>query len=216
MAIPIEIKKITEETINANGDKKHSDSFLIYINDKNDKWKSTFEVKNREDLLKLRDNINGVLDFSEVSKKLKCSLSEAEYIHNFQLNNRICRNCIFKNIHCIECIEISKISDLEQKLFIALKEMNLDFTAQQKINKEGKIVSEDVDIITIPDFVINTKNKKLCVYVDSFSFENKYSYRNVEEEDAFLLKNNYNVLHFSSEDVKNNIYTVKDIIRKHM
>ena len=38
----------------ANGDKKHTDSFLIYLNDKGDKWKSTFEVKNREDLLRLR------------------------------------------------------------------------------------------------------------------------------------------------------------------
>jgi len=221
--IPISVSRIQQERkfSISNNKKEFIESFLIRIEENSKKWDLT-HISYRKELIKFRNEINDTLGFNEIMKSFNCSIEQAEKISDYQENQEICVNCTQKNNACFDCIFTCQ-SPLEQKLYIALKNENIDSELQRRIRKDGTGYSKlfPVDrstILTLPDFYIESSNKKICIYADGHTYHERTENqalrdRNIDRE---LQNLGYVCLRFTGKEIREGIETVIDTIKKAM
>lgn len=222
--IPIAVNRILKEVYsftNRTQEERLTEEFLIEILEKNQKWNLTYST-NRKELTRLRNEINSALGFNEIVKRFKCSIEEAEKIADYHESEKICDGCNQKNLICFDCIHTCQ-SPLEQRLFVALKNENINSELQRRIRKDGTGYSKDIpvdrtSILTLPDFYIESLNKKLCIYADGHTYHERTEQqalrdRNIDRE---LQNLGFIVLRFTGKEIRETIDKVVNTIKKAM
>lgn len=174
-------------------------------------------------LIKLRDQINELLGFQEIADTFQCSIEDAEKIAKFhRTNKKKCDVCQLKMKACHECVIICQ-SPLERDMLIALKLNGLEPQLQLRINKDGKSYpyTEPVDkdnILTLPDFYLETENTKLCIYADGHTYHERTEYQAKRDRsiDRELQSLGYKVLRFTGKEIRTELDKVIEDIKKHL
>lgn len=224
MAIPIEIKRIKTEnqnSFNEEGRFDQEEEYLIEFEESNAYWKKTY-VSRRYELLKLRETINAALGFTAIAETLDCTMDQAERIYDYQNDEEICENCKQKNKICYDCIYTCQ-SPLEQALFVALENEEIESELQRRINKDGSGYSKDYPvngkkILTLPDFYIESGDKNIAIYADGHTYHERTEDqalrdRNIDRE---LQNLGFVVLRFTGKEIREDMSSVIESIKKVM
>jgi hypothetical protein len=174
-------------------------------------------------IISLRDRINELLGFQEIADTFHCSIEDAEKISKYHNDRRnSCDECQLKMKACHECVIICQ-SPLEQDMLISLKLNELEPQLQLRINKDGKSYpyTEPVDkdnILTLPDFYLETENTKLCIYADGHTYHERTEYQAKRDRsiDRELQSLGYKVLRFTGKEIRTELDKVIEDIKKHL
>jgi len=164
------------------------------------------------------DEITNVLGYKGIMEIYHCSINDARYIKEKNDKNSECKDCDLKMKECYRCCKICE-SPLERNLLKALTRNGITTELQLRINKDNTIshFPEPVDktkILTIPDFFIETNEKKICIYTDGHTYHERTEYQAVRDRsiDRELQNLGYMVLRFTTSEVNQKIdYVVKEI-----
>ena len=169
----------------------------------------------------LFDDISTVLGYKAIIEKFNCTIEDAKNIKN-ELDKSNCRNCDLRMKECYRCCIVCE-SPLEKDLLKALVQNEISVKLQMRINKDGSIshFPEDVDaskILTIPDFYIETENKKICIYTDGHTYHERTEYQAVRDRsiDRDLQNLGYIVLRYTSSEIRQKLEDVIKNIKKTM
>ncbi len=217
--IPITVTKLLREKRTFNNSNQFIESFLIQINDKCQKWDLSY-LSDRKHLIKFRNEINETLGFTLIAKNLKCSVEQAELISNYQETEDICNNCNQKNKICFDCIYTCQ-SPLEQKLFVALKNEDINPKLQWRIQKDGTGYSKDIPvdkntILTVPDFYLESYGKKICIYADGHTYHERTENQALRDRriDRNLQNLGFVCLRFTGKEIRERMDNVVETIKK--
>jgi very-short-patch-repair endonuclease len=219
--IPISIRKLAEtENVRRIGNYTREE-YLIQIVEKQNSWEIS-KIFDREELLTLRNDINDILGLKSASEKLNCSIEEVEKLQKYHKQNKICDNCKYKFIECMTCINVCQ-SPLEQTLFLALRNENINAELQKRINRNGEtfqniIPIDKSNILTIPDFYIESNGKRITIYADGHTYHERTENqalrdRNIDRE---LQNLGFVVLRFTGKEIREKMETVIEIIKKNI
>lgn len=210
--LPIKFQKIK---INDNF-KGERVQYLVSINDKTSYWVQT-SICERDELVKLRDELNNLLSECTTSEILKINEEKASIIDKFHLNEKLCLTCKFKMQACIECV-FTLQSPIERLLFLSMKENNIYFKTQYGINWKGQHVAtfdrsfDDPNynfkgVLTVVDFYIESHGKKLCVYTDGHTYHERTEDQAIHDRtiDRKLQELNFKVLRYTGKEVNESI-----------
>ena len=219
--IPITIRKLVEKENLRTLSNYKREEYLIQINEKQSNWEIS-KIFDRDELITLRNEINIVLGLTSASENLKCSIEEVEKLQDYHKTNNLCKNCEFKYIECLICINICQ-SPLEQALFLALKKEKINAQLQRRVNKNGETFEnvfpiDKTKIMTIPDFYIEIGNKKICIYADGHTYherteEQALRDRNIDRE---LQNLGFIVLRFTGKEIRERMENVIETIKKNI
>ncbi|MBN2771781.1 MAG: DUF559 domain-containing protein [Spirochaetes bacterium] len=216
--VPIRLKKVLEVETRNNKD-LFNEEFIFTIDESQTKWKLSYDC-NRKELVRFRDEINELLGYSSVAKLFKCTLEEAEKIIDYHSTEKICVNCQQKNILCYDCIHTCQ-SPLEQLLYIALTNSNIKSELQKRINKDGTSYGKEQSInwdtiLTIPDFYVESPEKKFCIYADGHTYHERTEYQALRDRkiDRVLQGLGYVVLRYTGKEIREEMDTVIEDIKK--
>lgn len=172
------------------------------------------------DLNTLLDDISFTLGYKPIMEKFKCSLKDAKDIKNEIEKKSVCKNCDLKMVECYRCCKICE-SPLEQDLFKALVKNGINVELQMRINKDNTIshYPEEIDsakILTIPDFYLESDNKKICIYTDGHTYHERTEYQAVRDRsiDRDLQNLGYIVLRYTTSEIKQKLESVVVEIKK--
>ena len=103
----------------------------------------------------------------------------------------------------------------------ALVKNNIEVELQLRINKDNTVshFPEPVDpenILTIPDFYLESDNKKICIYTDGHTYHERTEYQAVRDRsiDRELQNLGYVVLRFTTSEIRNGLSKVIKVIKK--
>lgn len=169
----------------------------------------------------LLDEIETVLGYKPIMEKFFCSVKDAKEIQKcINRNLYDCDTCGLKMRECYRCCKICE-SPLERILFKGLVENGFDVELQLRINKDNTLAHypEPVDpqkILTIPDFYIETEQKKICIYTDGHTYHERTEYQAVRDRsiDRELQNLGYVVLRFTTSEVKQELEKVINCVKK--
>ena len=163
-----------------------------------------------------------VLGFKEIMEAFNCNVKDAKEIKEKNDRNSECRNCDLKMKECYRCCKVCE-SPLEQKLLKALARSNIKTELQLRINKDNTIshFPEPVDpskILTIPDFYVETEDKKICIYTDGHTYHEWTEYQAVRDRniDRELQNLGYVVLRYTTSEINQKIDETVENIKKTM
>jgi len=163
-----------------------------------------------------------VLGYKEIMDTFSCTVKDAREIKEKIDRNRDCRDCDLKMKECYRCCKVCE-SPLEQKLLKALARNNIKTELQLRINKDNSIshFPEPVDpskILTIPDFYVETENKKICIYTDGHTYHERTEYQAVRDRsiDRELQNLGYVVLRYTTSEVNQKLDETVENIKKAM
>lgn len=179
----------------------------------------TLTEKELKNLLK---DISTILGYQEILEKFDCTFVDAEDITKFWGKERRCEICELKMKQCFKCVKVCE-SPLERDLFIKLIVEGFQPELQLRINKDNtqekypQPVNKEL-ILTIPDFYIESENKKVCIYTDGHTYHERNEYqasrdRNIDRE---LQGMGYLVLRFTGKEVRDDINKVFESIKKNL
>lgn len=214
--LPINFQKIKIKDYN----NQETVKYLVTVSDKGTYWEKT-AIVDRDDLIKLRNNLERVLADSTTAEILKVSEEKAEKIDVAHKSDMLCRSCEFKmTYHCDTCL-FTLQSPLERKLFLELRRANVHFQPQYALNWYGQQISINgktygdptnnfKDVLTVVDFYIEKQNTKLCVYTDGHTYherteEQAQRDRNIDRK---LQELGFQVLRYTGKDVNENSYKI--------
>lgn len=170
----------------------------------------------------LLDDITNVLGYKPIMEKFSCTLKDAKDIKHKLDKNSDCRDCDLKMKECYRCCKVCE-SPLEQDLLKALTRNNIDVELQLRINKDNTIshFPEPVDpkkILTLPDFYLETPEKKICIYTDGHSYHERTEYQAVRDRsiDRELQNLGYAVLRYTTSEIRQKLDDVVKNIKKAM
>lgn len=168
--------------------------------------KITNEMSESE-LNTLLDDITKVLGYKEIIEKFDCSVTDAKEIKRTLDWDSDCRDCPLRMKECFRCRIVCE-SPLEKKLLKALVLENVNVELQLRINKDGSIshYPEPVNpetILTLPDFYIETEDKKICIYTDGHTYHERTEYQAVRDRsiDRTLQELGFMVLRFTTSEI---------------
>lgn len=178
------------------------------------------QILSEYDLNTLLDDISFTLGYKPIMEKFKCSLKDAKDIKNEIEKKSVCKNCDLKMVECYRCCKICE-SPLEQDLFKALVKNGINVELQMRINKDNTIshYPEEIDsakILTIPDFYLESDNKKICIYTDGHTYHERTEYQAVRDRsiDRDLQNLGYIVLRYTTSEIKQKLESVVVEIKK--
>lgn len=219
--IPITIRKLAEINNPRRVTNYIREEYLFQIIEKQNNWELS-KIFDREELLTLRNEINEILGLKSASEKMNCSIEEVEKLQDYHKQNQICNNCNYKFIECISCINICQ-SPLEQALFLALKSENINAELQKRINRNGEsfqnpIPIDKTNILTIPDFYLESNGKRICIYADGHTYHERTENqalrdRNIDRE---LQSLGFVVLRFTGKEIREKMENVIETIKKNI
>jgi hypothetical protein len=134
--------------------------------------------RTREELIELRNDIDELLQEVTTGEILGISEDEEAVVNTHYETDELCKNCSNKlSPDCLTCL-FTLDSPLERKLFLELKKRRIRFTPQYALDKKGNPIYNYVkgtkppELLTIPDFFIEKKGRKLCIYTDGHTYHN--------------------------------------------
>ena len=228
--LPINIEKIkVTENLSSRGpvnEKIEVAKYLVILYEKNDNWQKTL-ICEREDLIKLRDEINSLIENTSTAEILRISNEKAKIIDEYYAKDALCQNCELKlTFNCSTCLFILQ-SPLERKLFVELSKTKIRFLTQYPLNWIGENISilgksfENAannfkEVLTVVDFYIEKRQTKLCVYTDGHTYherteEQAQHDRNIDRK---LQELGFQVLRYTGKDVNENVGKIISDIQK--
>ena len=169
----------------------------------------------------LLEDISTVLGYKPIMEKFNCSIEDARDIKK-EIDKSNCRDCDLLMKECYRCCIVCE-SPLERELLKALVSNEISVELQMRINKDGTVshFPEDVDtskILTIPDFYVETENKKICIYTDGHTYHERTEYQAVRDRsiDRNLQNLGYIVLRYTSSEIRQKLENVVKDIKKTM
>jgi hypothetical protein len=227
--IPITIKRLKMEgidTFRQEGGfvKKEVTKFLLSIEEKGHDW-STSIICDRDNLLKLRDEINEVLASITTAETLGLSNEEGKVIDKHYENDPMCKECKYKHsFHCKTCLLILQ-SPLERKLYIELTNERISFQSQYGLDWKGIHISTEgkkhenptnnfKNVLTVVDFIIEKRNQKLCIYTDGHTYHERTEEQATHDKniDRKLQSLGFKVYRFTGKEINDNMEkTIKEI-----
>lgn len=230
--IPITITKIKVETKELNWSSEaqpahtfDSTNYLFTLAEKGQQWERTF-VCDRDALLKLRKNIDELLESTTTDEILNITKDQAVVVDEHHKTDPLCKPCLYRLTgNCVTCLfEID--SPLERQLFLELKKKNIQFQIQYGINWQGQNISTKgksymhpsnnfKEVLTIVDFYINRGSTSLCIYTDGHTYherteEQAQRDRNIDRK---LQELGFTVLRYTGKEVNGNISKITDEIQ---
>ncbi|MBP5436501.1 MAG: DUF559 domain-containing protein [Treponema sp.] len=183
----------------------------------------TIDKKMTENELKnFLEEIVEVLGYKEIVETFKCTVKDAREISEKLKRNSECRECDLKMKECFRCCKVCQ-SPLEQKLLKALVRTGIKAEMQLRINKDNTLshFPEPVNpekILTIPDFYVETENKKICIYTDGHTYHERTEYQAVRDRsiDRELQNLGYIVLRYTTSEINQKLQESVDSIKKTM
>ena len=228
--IPIRIEKIKVEDSNyyslAEKDINETVKYLFKVVEKGELWEKTF-ICYRADLLKLRNEIDKLIESTSTAEVLKLTTEKAKIVDEHYKSDPLCQNCSYKlTYNCEECLFILQ-SPLERQLFLELSKSYIKFKIQYPLNWSGQNISikgktygdrqnNFKEVLTVVDFYIEKRQTKLCVYTDGHTYherteEQAQRDRNIDRK---LQEFGFQVLRYTGKDVKDNIKKIIDDIKR--
>lgn len=226
--IPISITKIKVDNSRRsfNSEINETVAYLFTLEEKGQQWQKTF-VCDRNDLLKLRTELDKLIEETTTAEVLQITNDKAKIIDEHYKTDELCQGCKFKLTHkCKECLFILQ-SPLERQLFLELSKTYIRFYSQYPLNWYGENISTEgksygdannnfKEVLTVVDFYIEKRNTKLCVYTDGHSYherteEQAQRDRNIDRK---LQELGFQVLRYTGKDVKENIEKIINEIKK--
>lgn len=204
--------------ISREGGDKYVVSFSL------DSWTVSKQVSDN-DLRGLIDSINEARGLNSIIKLFKCSEEQAYKLRSAWGEDGTrpeadCKECQFKRKECFKCQFVCE-SPLEKTMFLAFKKRGIDVVLQRRIRKDGTYYDypEDVDketILTIPDFYLENKNNKVCIYADGKTYHYKYENQVIRDRtiDRELQNLGYKVIRYLGEEIQNDLDNVIDSVMK--
>jgi len=220
--LPINFSKIIITDPYNDGDLK----YLITISDKSRSWDKTISCR-RDELLKLKEELDNVLADTSTAEILGVSDEEAKIIDEAHKSDKLCVDCKYKMTYdCVTCL-FKLDSPLERKLFLELKKAYIKFIPQYGLNWRGKEISvagktfDDPvnnfkEVLTIVDFYIEKGKNKLCVYTDGHTYHERTEEQALHDKniDRKLQEFGYKVLHYTGKEVNENSGKIIDELKK--
>lgn len=204
---------------NKNGPSK-IDGYKLSLQLSNDV--SVAKSLTESEMKSLLEDITQALGYAPIIEKFGCTVEEAKEIKEKIGKDRDCKDCELKMEECHRCCNVCQ-SPLERDLLKALVKNGIQVELQLRLNKDGEIshFPEPVvpeKILTIPDFYIETESKKICVYTDGHTYHERTEYQAVRDRsiDRELQNLGYEVLRFTTSEVKDDIQKVVASIKKTM
>ncbi|WP_296020222.1 DUF559 domain-containing protein [uncultured Treponema sp.] len=204
---------------NKNGPSK-IDGYKLSLQLSNDV--SVAKSLTESEMKSLLEDITQALGYAPIIEKFGCTVEEAKEIKEKIGKDRDCKDCELKMEECYRCCNVCQ-SPLERDLLKALVKNGIQVELQLRLNKDGEIshFPEPVvpeKILTIPDFYIETESKKICVYTDGHTYHERTEYQAVRDRsiDRELQNLGYEVLRFTTSEVKDDIQKVVASIKKTM
>jgi hypothetical protein len=199
--------------------------YLIKIIEKGQNWQRTFTC-DRDDLIKLRKEIDELIENTTTAEILCISEKEAEIIDDHYKNDELCQNCSYKlKQNCLECL-FTLQSPLERQLYLKLLSSFIRFQSQYPLNWYGEHISIDgkdydnplnnfKDVLTVVDFYIEKGRTKICVYVDGHTYHERTEDQAQRDKkiDRKLQELGFIVLRYTGKDIKENIEKVVEDIK---
>ena len=228
--IPISIEKIKVDNAKSFLSNKLTTNetvkYLFKLVEKGQQWEKTFTC-DRDDLLKLRAEIDALIESTTTAEVLKLSAENAQIVDEHYKTDKLCLSCNYKLTQkCKECLFVLQ-SPLERKLFIELSNSYIKFQSQYPLNWHGQNISIEgktygdknnnfKDVLTVVDFYIEKSQTKLCVYTDGHTYherteEQAQRDRNIDRK---LQELGFQVLRFTGKDVNENISKIITDIKK--
>ncbi|QQR97802.1 MAG: DUF559 domain-containing protein [Sphingobacteriales bacterium] len=226
--IPISIEKIKVENQIRFSENEINETvkYLFKLTEKGQQWEKTF-MCDRDDLLKLRNEIDKLIETTTTAEVLKISNEKAKIVDKYYKEDKLCQNCDFKlTFKCKECLFVLQ-SPLERQLYLELSKTYIRFKTQyalnwhgQNISIEGKTYGDEnnnfKEVLTVVDFYIEKRQAKLCVYTDGHTYherteEQAQRDRNIDRK---LQELGFQVLRYTGKDVIENTGKIINDIKK--
>ncbi len=226
--IPISIEKIKIENQRRFSESEINETvqYLFKLVEKGQQWDKTF-ICDREDLLKLRNEIDKLIESTTTAEVLKITNDKAKIVDEHYKTDKLCQNCNFKlTFKCKECLFILH-SPLERQLYLELSKTYIKFQTQyplnwfgQNISIEGKTYGDKnnnfKEVLTVVDFYVEKRQTKLCVYTDGHTYherteEQAQRDRNIDRK---LQELGFQVLRYTGKDVIENTDKIINDIKK--
>lgn len=226
--IPISITKIKVDKPSRDNQLLSNEivSYLFTLEEKGQQWQKTF-VCHREDLIKLKNEIEKLITETSTAETLQLSHDKAKIVDEHYKSDPLCVNCSFKLTRkCKECLFILQ-SPLERQLYLELTKSQINFDIQYPINWFGKNISIEgktygdpqnnfKEVLTVVDFYVQKRDSKLCIYTDGHTYherteEQAQRDRNIDRK---LQELGFQVLRYTGKDVKENCEKIIDDIKK--
>lgn len=211
--------KITVDVFESDESFFHDDYKLIVPLNNNLNLQQKLTENELNDLL---DNIITVLGYKEIMQTFSCTVKDAKEIKKKIDNSRDCRDCDLKMKECYRCCKVCE-SPLEQALLKELTRNNIKTELQLRINKDGTVAHypEPVDpskILTLPDFYVETEDKKICIYTDGHTYHERTEYQAVRDRsiDRELQNLGYIVLRYTTSEINQKLDETVESIKKTM
>lgn len=180
------------------------------------------KILSENELKNFVDEITTVLGYKEIMEKFSCTVKDAREIKERIDRKTECRDCDLRMKECYRCCKVCE-SPLEQKLLRALARNNIKTEMQLRINKDNSIFHfpEPVDpskILTIPDFYVETEDKKICIYTDGHTYHERTEYQAVRDRsiDRELQNLGYVVLRYTTSEINQKLDETVENIKKVM
>ena len=226
--IPISITKIKVDNLRSSLQSEITETvaYLFILDEKGQQWRRTFTC-DRNDLLKLRTEIDKLIEETTTAEVLQISTEMAEIIDEHYKKDELCQGCKFKLTHkCKECLFVLQ-SPLERQLFLELSKTYIRFETQYPLNWYGENISIEgktygdtnnnfKEVLTVVDFYIEKRQTKLCIYTDGHTYherteEQAQRDRNIDRK---LQELGFQVLRYTGKDVKENCEKIINDIKK--
>lgn len=193
-----------------------------------DSWEIS-KVVTKFALEKLDESIQDSLGFSQIINLFHCTAEEAKKIQNEWSRSTTsfshlfsCSRCHYKNKACFDCVIVCQ-SPLERQMLIAFLDYGLTPVLQKRINKNGECFDypgeiDKAKILTIPDFYIETKDKKICIYADGQTYHYTDESQGIRDRniDRELQKLGFVVLRYTGQEIRHNCNSIIDKIKEYL
>ena len=227
--IPISIEKIKTVSSNLHRTEREvieETKYLISVSEKGQIWDKTIRCGLKE-LTKLRDEITELIESITTAEKLNITNDKAKVLDKHFAKDELCQNCNYKlTNHCVTCI-FDLQSPLERKLFLALNKEHVRFEPQYPLNWKGENISikgksynnprnNFKEVLTVPDFFIEKRNVKLCVYTDGHTYHERTEEQAQRDKriDRKLQELGFQVLRYTGKDINENTDIIVAEIKK--
>lgn len=189
-----------------------------------DTWEVSTQV-NEKALKELKHQVEIVTGLAKISETFDCTGEVAQKIKDFwdhKTNWKLCNECNFKWKECHNCV-IKCESPLERDLLLNLRKQNIDVILQRRINKDGSYYEfpQNIDfdnILTIPDFYVESEKSRLCIYADGHTYHERTEHqalrdRNIDRE---LQKLGYVVLRYTGQEIRKDCSLIVQNIKSNL
>lgn len=216
--IPINIKKVKVEEIDHSRlqeglVRREVIKFLMSIEERGQEW-STSILCDRDNLQKLRDEIDTVLGSITTAETLNLSEEEGIVVDQHYDSDPLCKECPYKlSFRCKICL-FTLQSPLERKLYLELLKERISFQTQYGLNWKGQNISVEgkeyghpennfKSVLTIVDFYIERGKQRLCIYTDGHTYHERTEDQAQHDKtiDRKLQALGYTVLRYTGKEV---------------